>query len=261
MPATAPGPGYRERNSTADRTLDILAMFDQSSPTVSIAQVVAALGVSRSTAYRYMQSLVQARFLEESGAGEFRLGSRVLELAYIARRGLDLSELARPVMHQLAAETGETVLLNRWAGTSVICLEREDVTGRTIRISYERGQVFPGHAGAAAYVLLGGRSPEQLDELLARLDLRSFTPETVTSADALRTRVAEAERLGYAVSRGELDRDVLGIAAPVRSDGEVVASLGIAAISSQVPDQRARELCAAVVSAAGRLSASLALLR
>jgi DNA-binding IclR family transcriptional regulator len=242
VPATAPGPGYRERNSTADRTLDILAMFDESNETVSIAQVVSALGVAKSTAYRYVQSLVQARFLEEAGTGEFRLGSRVLELAYIARRGLDLSELARPVMHQLAEQTGETVLLNKWAGSNVICLEREDVTRRTIRISYERGQVFPGYAGAAAYVLLGGWSPRQLDELLARIDLRVFTPQTVTSADVLRERIAEAERLGYAVSRGELDPEVLGIAAPVRSTGEVVASLGIAAVSSQVPEQRVRDL-------------------
>ena len=55
---------YRERNSTADRALDILVMFTDQQPTVTGPLVADQLGVSRSTAYRYLQSLVGARFLE-----------------------------------------------------------------------------------------------------------------------------------------------------------------------------------------------------
>ena len=51
---------YRERNSTADRALDILGMFDESKPSIGASEVAEQLGVARSTAYRYVQSLVQS---------------------------------------------------------------------------------------------------------------------------------------------------------------------------------------------------------
>ena len=52
-----PRSGYRERNSTADRTLDILGMFQPGRLRVSAQQVADELGVARSTAYRYLQTL------------------------------------------------------------------------------------------------------------------------------------------------------------------------------------------------------------
>src|ERR1035437_7614259 len=95
---------YRERNSTADRALDILGMFDEHRPTIGAAEVADQLGVARSTAYRYVQSLGQSGFLEEAETGRFRLGRRILELALLARRGLGLAEVARPVMRRLSAD-------------------------------------------------------------------------------------------------------------------------------------------------------------
>src|SRR5689334_25033022 len=104
-------PSYRERNSTADRALDILTMFDDVHLVVSGSAVAERLGVARSTAYRYLQSLVSSRFLEEAPGGGFRLGLRVMEIARLARRRYGLSEVALPVMTALAADVHETVLL------------------------------------------------------------------------------------------------------------------------------------------------------
>src|SRR5690348_17352593 len=101
-------------------------MFTEHRLAISAVEVAEELSVARSTAYRYLQSLVGSGFLEESDAGRFRLGRRIMELARLARRGTGLSEVARPVMRRLAAATGETILLTRLAGTTVICLEREE---------------------------------------------------------------------------------------------------------------------------------------
>src|SRR6185436_14135473 len=104
---------YRERNSTADRALDILMMFTDAQLVISGNDVAERLGVARSTAYRYLQSLVNSRFLEEAPGGGFRLGLRVLEVARLARRSYGLSEVALPVMTELSEQVEETVLLTR----------------------------------------------------------------------------------------------------------------------------------------------------
>lgn len=152
--------GYRGRNSTADRALDILLLFADDRLALTAGEVATHLGVARSTAYRYLQSLTSNGFLTENedGGPGFRLGPRVLDLARLARKGVGLSGLARPVMRDLVRRTGHPALLTRRAGPAVVCLEREEA-GHTLRLSYERGQVLPVNAGAAALVLLAWAPP------------------------------------------------------------------------------------------------------
>ncbi|WP_425297965.1 IclR family transcriptional regulator [Nocardia brasiliensis] len=207
--------GYRERNTTADRALDILLMFDERHLVLTAAEVAAHLAVGRSTAYRYLQSLTQTGFLEDADGSGYRLGSRVMELARLARRGFGLSEIARPIMRRLATTVGETVLLTRLTGDRVICLEREDSGSRAVRITYERGEILPINAGASAFSLLSWLSDAAVDDILDTTHLEGFTARTPVTKRALLARLQQTREQGYAVSRGELDPDVLGIAAPV----------------------------------------------
>jgi DNA-binding IclR family transcriptional regulator len=258
---THPSSTYRERNSTADKALDILLMFDDDHLVVTAVEVAAHLGVARSSAYRYLQSLVQSQFVEDADGRGYRLGSQILQLAKLARRGMGLSEIARPIMRRLALETNEAILLTRLAGSAVICLEREEAEHQAVRISYERGHVLPANAGASAYALLAWLPQPAVDAILDGVTLESFTERTLTDKEAIKRRLAETREQGYSVSRSELDHDVLGIAAPVRNqNGDVVAAISIAAISARVPDHRLPELGMSVVGAADEVSSNLALL-
>ncbi|MEU2289094.1 IclR family transcriptional regulator [Streptomyces sp. NPDC013178] len=257
--AAAPAGHYRERNSTADRALDILGLYSDNKLSVSAQEVATALGTARSTAYRYLQSLVGSGFLEEDPGGGFRLGLRVLELARLARRGYGLSEIALPVMKDLCAEVGETVLLTRRAGGAAICVERCE-SDHPVRISYERGSVLPVNAGASALALLAWLPEGECRGLLEGQRLQRFTARTLTDVDALMTRLAEIRSAGHCVSRGELDVDILGIAAPVRdASGVVVSALSVAALEHRVPDRRLDEVVGAVRDAAERISGRLAM--
>ncbi|MFD4603075.1 IclR family transcriptional regulator [Streptomyces sp. NPDC058464] len=253
----APTSQYRERNSTADRALDILGLFSEGRLSVSGQEVATALGTARSTAYRYLQSLVGSGFLEEDPGGGFRLGLRVLELARLARRGYGLSEIALPVMRNLSGEIGETVLLTRRAGAAAICVERCEAD-HPVRISYERGSVLPANAGASALALLAWLPEKECRELLEGQRLQRFTARTMTDVDAVMARLGEIRQDGYCVSRGELDTDILGIAAPVRgASGGVVAALSVAALEHRVPDRRLPEVVESVRTAAEHIGNQL----
>lgn len=256
MSGQTPVSGYRERNTTADRALDILAMFTDEQPTVSGALVADRLGVARSTAYRYLQSLVSGRFLEEAPGGGYRLGLRVLELARLARRTFDLSEVAAPVIDELAHEVGETVLLTRRTGDLVVCLDRAESHRHRVRISYERGAVLPLNAGASATVLLAWNDPEEVRALLSRAPLERFTDATLTDVDALLERLAQIRSDGYAVARSEVDPDIMGVAAPIwgSREGEVVAAVSVVGLGSRIPPTTERAIVAKVRLAAARIS-------
>ncbi|WP_067479119.1 IclR family transcriptional regulator [Actinomadura hibisca] len=254
------GRGYRERNSTADRALEILLLFDDDRTVATGTDIADHLGVARSTAYRYLQSLVASGFIEEQPPAGYRLGPRVFELARLARKGLGLSEIARPLMRELAAEVGETVLLTRRTGGTVVCLEREEAD-HPVRLSYERGHVLPINAGAAALVLLAYAPPQEIAAALGRERLPRFTGATVTDAAELYERLESIKADGLAVSRGELDPDVLGVAAPIRgARGEVVAAVSVAALSHRVPVSRVPTVSAAVRRTAATIGDRLRLI-
>lgn len=256
---SAPRSGtYRERNSTADRALDILGLFTEQRLTVSAAELAAEFGIARSTAYRYLQTLMTAGFLEESPRGGFRLGLRVFELARIARRSYGLSEIAMPLLQDLAESTGETALLTRRSGDRAVCLERVQSESQRVRLTYERGSALALNAGASAWVLLAWEEPDVIDGLLAASTLNKYTENTLTSRAEILERLRTVREAGFAVSNGELDPDAIGIGAPVFGDGgRVVAGVSVVALRRRT-EGIVDDLVEKVRSAAANISETLA---
>lgn len=245
-----------QRNATADRTIKLLLLYDESRTVLSATEVASKLGMSRSTTYRYLRSLRDAGLLEEDPAG-FRLGPRIFQLARIARKGFGLFDLATPVMRRLVDETGETVLLTRRSGNRVVCLEREE-SSRNLRLSYERGHVLPVHAGASALVLLAWLEDAELDRALGSGPLDRFTDNTITDPHALKTRLHEIRQQGYIVTHGERDPDVVGVAAPIFSrPGQVVAGLSVVMPQHRFDAARLDDTVRLVRAAADEVAASL----
>lgn len=255
------GSGYRERNSTADRALTLLQMFDDDRLVISANEVAEEMGVARSTAYRYLQTLVQAQFLSEDGRGGFRLGVKVLQLARLARKSYGLAEVCTPAMQALAAEFNQTVLLTKQVGDMVICLEREESTSQYVRLSYERGTLLSVNAGASALVLLAWLPEAEVRRLLSGLELKRFTDATVTDVDKLVERLASIKAVGYCISTGEVDESAMGIAAPIFGrDGRVVAAISIVLIRSRVSEDEVGRILEGVTSSARALTEQLSLL-
>lgn len=244
---------YRERNSTADRALDILLLFNENKLVWTGAEIADRIGVARSTGYRYMQSLVNTGFIEEA-VGGFRLGPRIFELARLARAGTSLTDIALPAMRSLVDTVGETALLTRRSGRFVVCLELVEAS-RAVRLSYERGHVLPINAGAAAEVLLAWAPPDEVASVLNAAPLERFTAKTLIDPGRLQARLAQIRKDGVAISQGELDEQILGVAAPIyNSRGDVTAAVSVAALASRVPRAALKSVKLAVKSTAAAIS-------
>jgi len=269
---------YRERNSTSDRTLDILSLFTDERPRLTASELAARLGTARSTAYRYLQTLTASGLVEEDGGGGFRLGMRIFELARVARRSYGFSDVVGPVLADLARATGETALLTRRHGASVVCLDKHEADGRLLRVSYERGSVFAPNAGASALVLFAWDDPAELAALLQNVELPHYTPATPATPAEIAATLQPVRGQGYLVSRGTLDPDAIGVAAPVRdaagaggaagavgaggaagAGGAVNAAVSVVAVASRVAPGDLDHLISEVLKSASTLSAQLTL--
>jgi DNA-binding IclR family transcriptional regulator len=185
---------------------------------------------------------------------------RIFELARVARRSHGFAELAGPVLTELAQATGETALLTRRHGNSVVCLDKREADGRLLRISYERGTVLPPNAGASALILFAWDDPVTLTDMLETTALRQYTPATPVRPADISATLALVRHQGHLVSHGTLDPDAVGVAAPVSNeDGAVIAAVSVVALASRATGERLGVLIDAVRRAAETLSSQLAL--
>ncbi|HEU67893.1 MAG TPA: IclR family transcriptional regulator [Candidatus Acetothermia bacterium] len=240
-----------------EKCLRILTQFGEGRGELSPADIARSLGLPRSTTYRYVLALKAQGLLEEDPrTGLLRLGGRLLQLAGgVRKRGL--IEISRPVMERLATETGETFILAGRHEMGGICLER--VEGHhALRVSLERGAIFPLHAGATGKVLLAHLPQDERERIIGQ-GLPRFTATTITDPKVLRAELRRIRRRGYAESDGEVLPHTYGLAMPILSDtGRILAALGVSAPSTRLDSARKTPVLERMTAAARAIARELA---
>lgn len=214
--------------STLRRGLEILGLFSEETSLLDTSSVAKRMGLSKSTVYKYVQTLEGSRFLvREKGGRFFELGPRLLELASVAQNPSRLVDVSYPILQELVDKTNETALLAAIMGDQAVCLSRVE-SNHSLKLTYELGATHPLHAGASAQVLLAGLDESTQKKILASTTLTRFTEKTITSPKQLSLRLKQIKKHGFAVSRGELDEGTFAVAAPILlGSGHALASLSL----------------------------------
>jgi DNA-binding IclR family transcriptional regulator len=205
-----------------DRSVAILDAVDRGART--LAEVVSATGLSRTTAHRLLQALQRHALLShERGAG-YRLGPHLGTLAAGSFRAMPWQELARPALSRLAEATGESAQLYVREADVRVCVAAVE-SASELRTSVPVGARLPLTAGSAGKVFLAWASPADRDRLIdAATALTGRTPTGVK----LSREVAAVRRRGWAASAGERESGVGSLSVPVRgADEEPLAVVSI----------------------------------
>ncbi len=214
------------------------------------------LGLTKSNAHRLLQTLVgcgYVRNVEQSGKYELTLKLWELGAAVVGR--LDLKTVSTEYMERLCQLSGETVHLSVLDGMEVIYLDKVD-SPHPVR-SYSRvGGRAPAYCVATGKALLGYASPALIDAI--SLELKPFTPFTVTTPNELRSELEKLRQVGYAVNRGEWRDGVCGIASPIwNAGGHVCAAIGLSGPADRFKPRSLKQMAPSVVSVAQQISARL----
>jgi DNA-binding IclR family transcriptional regulator len=182
-----------------------------------------------------------AQGLLDRAGDQVRIGVRMAYWAASAVKGLDLLAIVNPVLKEIRDKTTETACFFQVEQRFRVCVAIAE-TRHALRRDMYVGKVIPLYAGSASRVLLAW-NPE-LAEKVASSPLEPLAEGTVTSADELRSLIAQAKADGYAISAGEREDSASGLSAPVfDSAGDVVGALTISGPTIRMP----REQCEAWV--------------
>lgn len=219
---------YKGKNSTANNALEILNLFSADHKTITAIQIANHLQTSRSTAYRYLDTLLAMNFLAEDPAGGYRIGRRIQELALLDRQSDRALVLAQAWLLQLRDEFDETTTYTERLGGVRTVIRASESSNRLLRVSYELGTVMPLYAGAPSLVLLIGDTDDQVRAAFSGAEIEQYTEATPRTVDDVLRIVGFIREHGHYVSRGEYDPDSVSIGVPIYGDDAVrpVAGLG-----------------------------------
>ncbi|HVV13533.1 IclR family transcriptional regulator [Amycolatopsis sp.] len=205
-----------EGSLTLDRGLALLqAIADAGGEAATISELAANIGASRAAVYRLLVPL-SARGLVRRDGNKVRLGVGMLRLA--GQVVPQLREVARPVLRELAEQTGATAHLSIAEGDQLETVAVVEPRWTDLHVAYRVGTRFAigiGAAGKAVMLRQGGR--------------------------------------GWVTSTGDVRRGVVGLAAPVRSVPGLRACVGLISLAPIKAETAGPQ----VVAAAAKLAEAL----
>lgn len=227
--------------ASIDRALELLMILSQSSSDMGVTELSRALGVQKSTVHSILQTLLARGFVEQNENGRYSLGIKLLQLGNICAERLDIRKAAKPVMAELAHETGEIALLAVISRDELIIIEKVEPE-RPFLIIPKLDFTIAVHSTAVGKMLLAYETDYIVDKIVAR-GLRSYTPYTITDIAKLHQELAKVRYQGYSIGCNETIEGVTCLAVPVYdSVGKVVAALSISSSSSSTAPDRYEEV-------------------
>src|SRR5690349_13226424 len=234
--ATRPAglPAVQERNQNPytievlRRAVEILSVFSHARPAMSLAEIVQAVRLPKTTVFRVLASLVERGFCDwDAPSGKYSLGFELVRLADIRRRQSSVHDVAIPVMREIRNAVNETVILSVRSGDFRVHIDFVEGLHLMRRMA-DLGVRAPLYAGAASKVLLAGLEDEEIEAYLGRTDLAAFQESTITDRAVLWREIRNIRKRGFAESKGELFSGGGALAAPIKDfSGRTVGVMDI----------------------------------
>ncbi len=225
--------------SSAAKTLALLSHFTDLRPEIGLSQLCRLAGRDKATTYRHVQALEEAGFVEQNPATKrYRLGPAFLQLARTRERTVPRKAGVEAPLHMLAEATGETAHVAVLSGTTLYALHQLESVKHSTRVLIDVN-TFPLHATASGLCALAFGPTELLD--LASKTMPRFTPETITTPDALEGEIAVTRQRGFAQSSGGYEHDVHSMSAPIFDQTDLFAgTVSVACVATRVTPELAR---------------------
>jgi IclR family acetate operon transcriptional repressor len=235
-----------------ERAIDVLEVLESSGHALRLSDIARRAHLPVATTQRILTVLEARRRVERDASG-YRPGVGLLFGAHAYLTGSPLLVAARPVLQDLAAETGLTASLFQRVGGSRVILARVD-GARPLRYELPIGERLPLHLGAGKAVV-AHFPPDELDRFLDQLrDHTRADGSTISREDFM----ADLERIrarGYSQARGEREIGMVSVAAPVpEPDGPPTSAVQVAGPQEDVPTERIEQLGIEVRRAASAIA-------
>ena len=227
-------PGFR-RVPAIDKCFAILELLAQSKAPMGISDISGKLNLNKSTVFNIGHTLRDLNVLEHQRDGKFVFGTRFYILGNMAGKRSALIQTAHPYLETINEQTKLTAFLGLRSDRRTILIDKVD-SAYGIKVSSEIGIQMPILAGAGIKAMLAQLSDEAVDEVLARTELKSYTPHSIIDKAVYKEEILEVRKQGIAYDREEYIEGMVAFAVPIKAYGrDIQAAIWAVGLARQVP--------------------------
>lgn len=229
---------------SVDRALDILQCFLYHGKNLSLMEISNATNLSSSTVHRIISALQDKGFVERNEDDKkYSLGYKIAELGKLCNVNLNNSvkDIAKPYMMDLSNKYNEDVRIFIVDGHYKLCIESIEST-RSLRHIMNVGDKHILFKGAAGKVLLAYMDKSYRESVLK---------DTIITGEVLQ----KIKDKGYALSIGEKEEGLVGIAAPIFDINQnVIAAVSLSGPSTRFINEEIDDKIVDTISTAKKIS-------
>ena len=196
------------------RGLEILRCFRPGEGYLGNQQLVQRTGLPKATVSRLTHTLIKLGYLSYAEKlGKYHLGTGVLSLGYSLLSNMDVRQIARPFMQQLADYSQASVALGARDRLHLVYIENCR-SSATVTLRLDVGSRIPIAGTAMGRALLCGLPQIERDYLLD-LSRQKYPADWQKIRASVESALKEYADRGFCSSVGEWQKDVNAVGVPV----------------------------------------------
>ena len=238
--------------------LNLLEELAQSAEGMTAVGLANCIGIHKTSVYRYLNTLLQAGYIQTNGDGRYHLGNKILELGSQLLRRMPLRETAHPFLIELNDDTQMTVHLCVLDRQDVVYIDKIE-SHRTLPIMSRIGSRAPAYCTGVGKALLSGLPTDQVVSLLREVTLERRTPNTITDPIQLLEEIKLTAERGYAIDNGEHEEGIKCFAAPIKGYGrDIVGAVSLTGLKREFDNpEELKKMITAITKTATEISRAL----
>ncbi len=228
-----------------EKALKILSQFTETEPSHTFTQLQQRSMLTKGTLVRYLYTLQKNNYISfDDSTNTYRLGNAVLGLGIAFRNATNIVKVAEKYMQRLSNEYGLICYLGKKNKDRIIVLEKtfpSQLPGWAAFMATE-GSDLPLYSTGIGRLLLSEMPDDEVRRYLDSIDLVAFTEMTIVDKDELMKIIRQARREGISYNKGENERFIQSICAPIYDrSGRIIAGVSACGFS-ELLDQIGRGL-------------------
>lgn len=221
--------------SSLNKAIDLLDVFENGEPFMSLDSLSAATGFPKPTVFRIAQTFIsRGLMVQDSRTKKYGLGFGLMKYSRIITSNTNLIAMCEPLMRQVRDQINESVILSVRDNAGYSICVHVMKNNQFIQFGHHVGQRKPLYAGSVGRCILAFSSQKFVQDYLNRTELIKLASNTITNPDTLMDEIKKVREAGFCISQNEVNENTKSISIPLLDkEGEFVACINIASLPNE----------------------------
>ena len=239
-------------SNSVKKAFEIIRFISNNQGKLSLSELGRQLGINKTTLFRYLETLELLNILEKRDSNWY-LGIELFSLGHKVDANNRIVDRIHPQLQEISLRLNETVNLVGMYDNSALYLDKVE-SSRELQMRSKLGDHLPLHCTSLGKAILSSMPADEVDAILDVIELKPYTPQTVTSIKELKKQIDFVKNNGYSLETEELEPGLSCIAVPLHIKTiDFYGGISFSGSPYRFTGEKVKELSSELMSLAGKI--------